>query len=479
MSGFEHRGVIEGFYGTPFAHEDRLWLLERMGAWGLNRYVYAPKDDPLHLSEWRTPYPPSELARFAELVSFGREREISVGFAVSPGLSISYASNEDRRALFAKFAAFRELGARFFSLALDDTRSSWVHEADAQAFPTLAHAHAALANELAAELGDDATLWLVPLDYVGVEPTEYLHVLGSELEPRIEVAWTGRTVVSPTIAVEEAAVRARTLGRKLLLWDNVPVNDGPMRGLLHLGPYGGRAAGLGAHVSGALLNPMIQPRASGVALRTAAAFLRDPDAYDPEEAWAEALEELGAGDPAAFHTFALAHRFSALWPDVRDRELETGFARLAADIEEGQDVSSALDELRARIEVRTGVAERLRKRLRDRRLALELEPWLASHERETRRLDAAMSAAQQMLAETSARDRVMAFLAMEGRLTREGDTGKTSYGPRRAMYPQLASLRDEEMSLADDPVLFRGRCLTDEFVEFVEDLALWLLARRR
>ena len=48
MSGahFEHRGVVEGFYGEPFRHADRLWLIERLGDWGMNRYVYAPKDDP-------------------------------------------------------------------------------------------------------------------------------------------------------------------------------------------------------------------------------------------------------------------------------------------------------------------------------------------------------------------------------------------------------------------------------------------------
>ena len=40
--GFAHRGVIEGYYGAPYTHADRLWLLERMGAWGMNRYVYAP-----------------------------------------------------------------------------------------------------------------------------------------------------------------------------------------------------------------------------------------------------------------------------------------------------------------------------------------------------------------------------------------------------------------------------------------------------
>ena len=59
---FIHRGVIEGFYGPPYVHADRLWLIERLGAWGMNRYVYAPKDDPLHRAEWRSPYGETTLA---------------------------------------------------------------------------------------------------------------------------------------------------------------------------------------------------------------------------------------------------------------------------------------------------------------------------------------------------------------------------------------------------------------------------------
>ena len=56
MSGFGIRGVVEGFYGVPWQHEDRLWLLERMRGWGMNTYVYAPKDDPFHLARWRVPF---------------------------------------------------------------------------------------------------------------------------------------------------------------------------------------------------------------------------------------------------------------------------------------------------------------------------------------------------------------------------------------------------------------------------------------
>ena len=91
MAEFVHRGIIEGFYGPPYSHADRLWLIERLGAWGMNRYVYAPKDDPLHRAQWRAPYAAAVLREFAELIERGRAVGVEVGFAVSPGLTIEYA----------------------------------------------------------------------------------------------------------------------------------------------------------------------------------------------------------------------------------------------------------------------------------------------------------------------------------------------------------------------------------------------------
>lgn len=52
-SPFAVRGVIEGFYGRPWTHEQRLGLIEFIGARGMNTFVYAPKDDPLVRREWR------------------------------------------------------------------------------------------------------------------------------------------------------------------------------------------------------------------------------------------------------------------------------------------------------------------------------------------------------------------------------------------------------------------------------------------
>jgi hyaluronoglucosaminidase len=107
---FAHRGIIEGFYGPPYRHADRLWLVDKLGAWGMNRYVYAPKEDPLHRAEWRTPYEAAAMREFGELVARGAAAGVAVGFAVSPGLTIEYGSATDVRQLQAKFLGFTHSG---------------------------------------------------------------------------------------------------------------------------------------------------------------------------------------------------------------------------------------------------------------------------------------------------------------------------------------------------------------------------------
>lgn len=477
MAAFVHRGVVEGFYGRPWSHEDRLWLIERLGAWRMNRYVYAPKNDPLQRERWREAYPEETVAAFRELVESGKSAGVEVGFALSPGCSMRYSSAEERTQLIAKFKAFRELGSGFLSLALDDVPTTLTHEEDRRSFATLADAHVELTRALHDALGPEVTLWLVPTDYLGVEATDYLEALGEGLDREVEVGWTGRTVVSPTIESDEAARRASTLKRRLLLWDNIPVADGPMRSMLHLGPYAGRHPRLAEHVSGVLLNPMQQVRASAIAIRSAARYLDDPSSYDPEAAWEEAIQEIGAGDPTAFCLFAQAHRFSPQWPDDRDRELEAGLERLSWVLKTEGDPREVLEELRGLVVARLEVNERIRKRLRDRRLVEELEPWLASHRRETRRIEAALQLLTNLSTPGNASTKVMAFFSMEGQLSLEPETGKTSYGPRRVLYPQLVSMGDNSMAFGRDASLVLDRCLADEFVRLAEMHAIRLLLR--
>ena len=94
--------------------------------------------------------------------------------------------------------------------------------------------------------------------------------------------------------------------RSLLLWDNYPVNDAVMARELHLGPYRGRDADLGDVLDGVLCNPMLQDRASLVALATAAAYLEEPAGYDEHDAWERAIADVGGEHAPALRALARA-----------------------------------------------------------------------------------------------------------------------------------------------------------------------------
>jgi hypothetical protein len=253
----------------------------------MNAYVYAPKDDPFHRTRWREAYPSDEQVALGALAVHCREVGVRFGFAISPGLDITYESETDRKQLDAKLAPLIDAGVDWFILALDDIPAA----------PGLAERQADLATWLhdrVAEELPDASITVCPTEYVGTRPSPYLADLARGLPAEVSLLWTGPTVCSPTITVADASGwTAAVAPHDVLLWDNYPVNDGTMTTRLHLGPYDGRDAGLADTLGGVLLNPMAQPRASLVALATAARFLADPDGYDPHEAWAASLTDVG------------------------------------------------------------------------------------------------------------------------------------------------------------------------------------------
>ena len=135
------RGVIEGFYGTPWTEDARLDMISFCGRTGFNAYIYAPKDDPYHREKWREPYPATELQNLARLVAAAQQNGVRFIFAVSPGLDLHLGSSiasggaadpnsavtaapavaragasggsaaADRAAMLAKFEALYALGA--------------------------------------------------------------------------------------------------------------------------------------------------------------------------------------------------------------------------------------------------------------------------------------------------------------------------------------------------------------------------------
>ena len=274
------RGVIEGFYGAPWTHEERLDLIRFCGAEGLNTWVHAPKDDPYHRARWRELYPEEELARFAELAAEAAQNGVDFAYAIAPGLDLDYAEDGELATLLAKLDQLRSAGIESFQLLWDDIESRACAE------------QAAFSNRVAPELG---SLVVCPVGYAGTEDTKYRRAFGPALDDSIVVYWTGPEVVSFAIAREELDAAARRFANhELLLWDNYPVNDFAPQ-TLFLGPLRGRDPRLAdGRCAGIVANAMLQAVPSKLALATVADWSRDPDAYDALASFERALGRYGA-----------------------------------------------------------------------------------------------------------------------------------------------------------------------------------------
>lgn len=286
-------GVIEGFYGPPWSHQDRLDMLAFMGRVGLHDYVYAPKDDPYHLARWDEPYPDEELRELEELVRAAGMHGVVFWYAISPGLSIRYSNDEDYGTLWHKLESIAALGVDHFGLFLDDVPPDLTHPEDAAAFANLAEAHIHLTNRLHADLSaEGGRLILTPTTYSSAwGDLAYIDAVGAGVDPDVPIVWTGPDVASPVITADAARAWGARLRRKPLLWDNFPVND-YARWRLFLGPYTGRDAQLATEVAGILSNPMNEAHASMLALSTIAAYTAAPSSYDPARAHREAVTSL-------------------------------------------------------------------------------------------------------------------------------------------------------------------------------------------
>ncbi|GAA2337385.1 beta-N-acetylglucosaminidase domain-containing protein [Saccharopolyspora halophila] len=301
-----YRGAIEGFYGPPWTHQERMDQLAFYGDMKLNTYIYAPKDDPYHREQWREPYPPEKLGEVQELIGQAHAHHVKFVYALSPGKSICYSDEADFQALIGKMQAMYDVGVRDFSLPLDDiSYTSWNCAADEQAYGSpskgaAGRAQADLLNRVQKEFVDAhpdvSPLQFVPTEYSDVEDSAYKTAIRQVLDPRVLVMWTGDGVIPSQITVEDAREAEQVWGRKVFLWDNYPVNDfDDSAGRLLLGPYGKRQNGLSEQLEGDVVNPMNQAAASKVAETGAADFAWNDEKFDPQRAWRAAAEYL-AGD---------------------------------------------------------------------------------------------------------------------------------------------------------------------------------------
>ncbi len=386
QSPFQVRGVIEGFYGVYYTAPERNDLIRFLAAHGFNQYMYAPKNDRQHRNRWQEPYAAKSLMQFKRTVGIARAAGIDFAYALAPGVSMCYSSEQDFQRVLYKLRTFFDMGVRSFSILLDDIVCDFRHEADRQHFGSYAQAHVDLCNRVydwLRRLDPQCKLSMCPTDYYGTPPfSEYTRELGAGLCPEIDILYTGPEVCSPTICKTDAQEFGNAVGRPPLIWDNYPVNDLRMQSEMHIGPIRGREPALHEAVKGLCSVPMIQAEASKIPLLTYADYMQDPEHYDPERSWANALREIGGEDSGeALQLFAENSLHSCLETPEAE-ELAGLVADALCGLRNGEKPSAspdvhALEQYLARLD---DACDHLKNRMDNLALRNNLLPWIEALE---------------------------------------------------------------------------------------------------
>lgn len=291
-------GVIEGFYGQPWTPSERVELFDWMAAWGLNTYVYAPKDDLHHRALWREPYASPDATRMGLLIEACGERNIRFVYGLSPGLDIQYGREAELNHLRARFEQMMALGCDDFALLFDDIPDG-TDGRDFEGSGSLGSAQCHVGNAVFKWLRErrpSARFMFCPTAYCGrmaaakLGGEDYLATVGRELLAGIDVFWTGPDIVSREITVDHVRAISAVLRRKPLVWDNLHANDYDGRRFF-CGPYSGRPLELRSEVAGLLSNPNTECPLNYVPVRTLAQFVHGADSWNARSAYLAAMRD--------------------------------------------------------------------------------------------------------------------------------------------------------------------------------------------
>ena len=329
-------GIIEGYYGLPWSWEARAQAVAFLAPHGYRFFLYAPKADPFLRRRWREPYPEETLGQLAALSKVCAGQGVAFGVGLSPFEIYRSFDAEAKSDLARKLDELDAVGVDRLAVLFDDMRGD---------LEGLARDQIAILHWIA-ERAKASKIILCPTYYsddpvldriFGVRPRAYLEDLGGDLDPAIDLFWTGEEVCSRQYGLGHLERVTEALRRKPLIWDNYPVNDGPlMSQSLHLRAFTGRPAAMAGHIAGHAINPANQPILSRIPALTLAESYREGEAYEYAAAFRRAAKAVLGGDLA----------------DVVERHLsalqDTGLDRLGDSAERLRARYGAIDHPAAR-----------------------------------------------------------------------------------------------------------------------------------
>ena len=375
-----YRGFIEGFYGFPWSHEDRMDLMAFGGAYKMNTYIYAPKDDPYHRKNWRDLYPADEAAQIAELAATGHKHNLNFMWTIHPGDTIDLSSEEDLKSALTKFEQLYDLGVRQFGILFDDIggipngkeQAIFINNID---------------DAFVKAKGDVRPLITVGTRYCeawGPSMIGYFKPFVETLHDDVEIMWTGAATMS-NISKEQCDAPKRIIesDKNLSVWWNYPVNDYCDAKML-MGKIENLSTDLD-NVNGFFSNPMNQAQASKQALFCIADHNWNTKAFDPTASFKASFKALAPEVSHALEIFASnscylkddggvsgEFLFDESWYIKEDvKALREGVAQ-------GSDVTACSERLLANFKEMEQAADIIMSDCLNKRLVEELAPFVAA-----------------------------------------------------------------------------------------------------
>lgn len=391
----EFRGFIEGYYGNPWSHEDRLDLMQFGGEIKMNQYIYAPKDDPMHNSQWRELYDEEGLQRVAELARVGNESKCFFVYALHTFMNrpvdLSDAKYEAEVAIVkAKFEqVIREAGVRQIAILEDDAGG----ETAERMVRYLKDMNEWL-KELQKEIPDLKTdILYCPNCYMNTTNAKLTYI-SENVSDEIHMVMTGGTIwghVSQEFSDNFFnGLNTNGKGRRPYMWVNWPCNDntknsqimGGHNTILHTGIEPGSYEGV-------VLNPIQESESSKVGIFTAADYTWNiwQDAAEGDQAWDDAFkyidhmtpietEESLALKEVAKHQIAQATT-QPQTPFEESVELQPKLADFQTKLTGGSLTTEEIDALKNEFKVISDAADYYLESGTNRRMASQMTPFFS------------------------------------------------------------------------------------------------------
>jgi hyaluronoglucosaminidase len=262
------RGIIEGFFGRQWSWQTRQAYASFLKQNNYQYYLYAPKADKYLRRQWSEPWPAEEYINLQQLSQVYQQAQVAWGIGITPFEIHHNFDDQSKAKLDAKIRSINNLQPDILAILFDDMRGD---------FPRLSQIQADVTHQIM-EQSTASSFIMCPTYYstdpvldrvFGDRPSLYLETLGQLLDPAVDIFWTGEKVCSTTYPATHLQQIAAQLGRKPVIWDNYPVNDGAkLCQFLHLRPFGESAAHLATETAGQAINPMNQAYLSQIPLMT-------------------------------------------------------------------------------------------------------------------------------------------------------------------------------------------------------------------